>query len=180
MHASIDLETLGNTTDAAITQIGVAFFTLETGEVHSQHNILVKWNGEGHVNASTLAWWFKQEDAARARMAEALERGTTLDGALAHLSTFADWQEIEGVWGNGATFDVTILDSAYQRHRGFTSPWPFYAARDMRTIVSLAESLRGFDKKSVERIGVHHEAADDAVHQARVISAAYAALRGQV
>lgn len=179
MHASIDLETLGNTTDAAITQIGVAFFTLETGEVHSQHNILVKWSGEGDVNASTLAWWFKQNEAARMRMAEALENGMFIDGALAQLRGLTDWGAIEGVWGNGATFDVTILDSAYQRHRGITSPWPFYAARDMRTIVSLAESLRGFDKKSVERVGVHHEAADDAAHQARVISAAYAALRGQ-
>lgn len=176
MHASIDLETLGNTTDAAITQIGVAFFTLETGEVHSQHNILVKWNGEGHVNASTLAWWFKQEDPARARMADALEKGMPIDGALAQLRCLTDWEKIEGAWGNGSTFDITILDSAYQRHRGMTSPWPFYAARDMRTLLHAAESMRGFDKTSIERIGVHHEAADDAAHQARVISAAWMAL----
>ena len=176
MHASIDLETLGNTTDAAITQIGVAFFTMETGEVHSQHNILVKWDGEGHVNASTLAWWLVQGDEARARMFEALEDGVPISGALGQLRALADWEKIDGVWGNGSTFDITILDSAYQRCRGMTSPWPFYAARDMRTLIDVAERLRGFDKKSVERIGVHHEAADDAAHQARVISAAYAAL----
>lgn len=176
MHASIDLETLGNTTNAAITQIGVALFELETGDIHSQKNILVGWRGEGHVNASTLAWWFRQGDEARARMAESLEHPSTLSGALSQLRSLTDWSTVEGVWGNGATFDVTILDSAYQRDGG-ESPWPFYAARDMRTIVDLAEKLRGFDKKSIERIGVHHEAADDAAHQARVISAAYAALK---
>ncbi|MEG1038899.1 MAG: 3'-5' exonuclease [Comamonas sp.] len=177
MHASIDLETLGNTTNAAITQIGVSLFELETGEIHSQTNILVGWRGEGHVNASTLAWWFRQGDEARARMAESLEHPNTLAEALIQLRCLTDWSNIEGVWGNGSTFDVTILDSAYQRGGG-ESPWPFYAARDMRTIVDLAERLRGFDKKSVERIGVHHEAADDAAHQARVISAAYATLKG--
>lgn len=176
MHASIDLETLGNTTNAAITQIGVAFFELETGQIHGQTNILVGWRGEGHVNASTLAWWFRQGDEARARMAESLEHPSTLAESLIQLRCLTNWSSIEGVWGNGSSFDVTILDSAYQRDGG-TSPWPFYAARDMRTIVDMAERLRGFDKKSVERIGVHHEAADDAAHQARVISAAYAALK---
>lgn len=177
MHASIDLETLGNTTNAAITQIGVAFFHLETGRIESRHNILVKWNGEGHVNASTLAWWFKQEEAARLRMSEALERGAPVDAALAQLRILADWGKIEGVWGNGSSFDITILDSMYQRIPGLTSPWPFWASRDMRTLVDTAERLRGFDKRSVERAGTHHEAADDAVHQAQVICAAYAALR---
>lgn len=176
MHVSIDLETLGNTTDAAITQIGVALFSLETGKIHSQTNILVGWRGEGHVNASTLAWWFRQGDEARARMADSLESPITLSGALVQLRGLTDWSIIEGVWGNGSSFDVTILDSAYQRD-GSTSPWSFYAARDMRTIVDMAERLRGFDKRSVERIGVHHEAADDAAHQARVISAAYATLK---
>jgi hypothetical protein len=178
MHLSIDLETLGNSTDAAITQIGLAEFNIETGETGRTKNILVTWNGEGRVNASTLAWWFRQGDEARARMAESLEKGVPLSGALAQLSSFVRGiPDLEGVWGNGSTFDVTILDSAYQRDGG-TAPWPFYAARDMRTIVDLAEKLHGFDKKAVERIGTHHEAADDAAHQARVISAAYAALNG--
>lgn len=177
MHASIDLETLGNTTNAAITQIGVAFFHLETGKIESRHNILVKWNGEGHVNASTLAWWFKQGDEARARMAEALESGVHIDGALGQLRCLAPWDKIEGVWGNGSSFDITILDSMYQRFPGMTSPWPFWAARDMRTLVDMAERVSGFDKRSVERVGTHHEAADDAVYQAQVICAAYASLR---
>lgn len=176
MHVSIDLETLGNTPDAAITQIGLAEFDIETGEIGRTKNILVKWNGEGRIIASTLAWWFRQSEDARERMAEALEKGTPLSAALAQLRTFlSEIENIEGVWGNGSTFDITILDSAYQRDGG-TSPWPFYAARDMRTIVDLAENLRSFDRKSVERLGTHHEAADDAAHQARVISAAYGAL----
>ena len=35
MHISLDLETLGNTTNAAITQIGVAAFDIETGSTIS-------------------------------------------------------------------------------------------------------------------------------------------------
>lgn len=176
MHLSIDLETLGNTTDAAITQIGLAEFDIQTGEVGRTENILVSWNGEGRVNASTLAWWFRQGDEARVRMAQSLEYGVPLSGALGQLTRFVrEVENLEGVWGNGSTFDVTILDSAYQRDGG-TAPWPFWAARDMRTIVDIAERLRGFDKSSIERQGTHHEAADDATHQARVISAAYKAL----
>jgi len=77
------------------------------------------------------------------------------------------------VWGNGANFDVAILDNIF----GYEDPWEFWNVRDMRTLVWIASAI-GFDKESIEREGTHHSAIDDAVHQAKVISKAYRQVKG--
>lgn len=172
-HVSFDLETLGKSPDAMIVQIGWAQFDIETGEVGQARNVLVSPNC-GKIDMSTVSWWLQQDDAARAGMVAAIDTGVPLAVALASVRSEMPNDAI--VWGNGATFDITILESAFARCM-HTVPWAFFNVRDMRTIVHAAEALRGFDKRSVERIGVHHDAADDAAHQARVICAAWKSLR---
>jgi exodeoxyribonuclease VIII len=60
---------------------------------------------------------------------------------------------------------------------GLAYPWHYLNVRDMRTIIEAAESLVGFDKRSIPDQGTHHNALDDAKWQALAISGAWRALR---
>jgi len=66
------------------------------------------------------------------------------------------------VWGNGADFDNMMLASLYDACR-LAVPWKYYSNRCYRT-------LKSFSRPSdmVTREGIHHNALDDAVHQAYV------------
>jgi hypothetical protein len=63
-------------------------------------------------------------------------------------------------WGNGADFDLVILRSAFEAV-DLDPPYAFHRVRCFRTVKSL------FKVKKPERIGVHHNALDDALHQIR-------------
>lgn len=178
-HVSIDLETLGKGHDAAITQLGWCPFDPTTGVIGTGNAINVSPTC-GVIDPSTVVWWLQQGEDARMGMVTAIDTGVTLAQGLRDFGEclYEPEHAMEGVcvWGNGATFDITILESAYSRC-GLVVPWMFYNVRDMRTIVHLAQDLRGFNRASVVRAGVHHDAAADAAHQARVITAAWQALK---
>lgn len=173
---SIDLETLSTRHDAAILSIGAATFDRSTGEIGEQMYAEVEINeamAHGHVSGSTLEWWMQQSDKARALFAppqaKRLLGGSC--GALDQLALLVVKYPGARVWGNGATFDITILEHAFTK-TGLAIPWKFYDVRDMRTIVDAAAAL-GFVKRSIPFQGVEHNAIDDAIHQARVISACW-------
>ena len=46
---------------------------------------------------------------------------------------------------------------------GGKAPWTFWQERDLRTLKGLSPDLR------IERSGTHHNALDDALHQARLV-----------
>jgi exodeoxyribonuclease VIII len=107
------------------------------------------------MDASTVMWWMKQSDQARAAFNE---KGVSLSTAL---SDFMDWLDDKAlVWGNGATFDNVILDNAY-RATGLTKPWKYNADRCYRTLKALYPQV-----PAGERSGTYHNALDDAKHQA--------------
>ncbi len=45
------------------------------------------------------------------------------------------------VWGNGANFDIGILEHAYDQYQ-IEIPWEFWNVRDCRTIKDMYESQR--------------------------------------
>lgn len=175
MHdISIDIETLSTRHDAAILSIGAVVFDRETGELGENFYVTVDIDSaiaNGHVLGSTLAWWMQQNEAAKG-LFDASEK-CTLAEALFDLSIFVRQREGARVWGNGATFDITILEHAYSRVN-LAAPWKFWEIRDMRTLVEAA-AARGFNKVSVPFEGEKHNAMDDAVHQARVIAHSWTA-----
>jgi hypothetical protein len=189
-HLSIDLETLGNRFDAPILSIGAVAFCLETGkqdstfyqEVHIDSAIR-----SGHVSGDTLQWWMSQSEAARAIFKKETDpqnsRKMHLSSALQNFGTWCRSRKdmIQYPWGNGSTFDITILDHAFAKGSvGLEPPWAqfYWNIRDMRTLIDTAEQIAGFKKDLIKRDGVHHNALDDAAHQAKVIAAAWQALRG--
>lgn len=181
----LDLETMGNGSNAAIVSIGAVLFDPLTGAIGEEFYQVVSLNSSAHfgeLDSSTVLWWLKQSDEARAVFED--ENKTTLKNALVF---FADWvnehcdrnekdKPDAVVWGNGATFDNVILGNAYKAVR-LRQPWFFANDRDVRTLVDLGRQLRGIDpKKDLTLQGTAHNALDDAKFQVRYVSEIFKAL----
>lgn len=177
---SIDLETLSTRWDAAILSIGCVKFDRDTGEIGRRFYKEISLDtaiARGHVSGDTLAWWMGQTQGAR-RVFTTKNR-EPLANALMLLSEFIGRNDCARVWGNGATFDITILEHAYATGaHGLTPSWHFTNIRDMRTIVDAATE-KGFNPWQVPRVGIHHNAVDDAEYQAKVIASCWQALTGK-
>ncbi len=176
-HVMVDLETLGTDPDCAFISIGAVKFNPFTGEIDKVDSFYrrVDWESaieNRSVKASTLKWWLQQSESARI---EVCKDGYALPRVL---EEFRNWFPSGGViWGNGATFDVSILQDAYKRNFYLkTAPWEFWNVHDVRTICALAEGI--IDKKSVPFEGIPHYALDDAIHQAKYVSTMWQKLRG--
>lgn len=158
-HVMIDLETLGTGPYAVILSVGAREFdpvNMNIGRGYYQ-NVDRDSQGRRSVSQKTVDWWEKQSQEAK----DALKKDTLpLDRVL---SDFRKWLPKEPiVWGNGATFDITILGTAYGLNK---TPWKFRDVRDMRTI----KALKLIDDDSVTFKGTLHNALDDATWQAEYV-----------
>lgn len=156
-NVMVDLETLGNGSNAVIIAIGAVEFDTESGlgrvfyaNIDPQSCV----NAGLVMDVSTVMWWMKQSDQARAAFDKP---STTLTEAL---KAFFEWYpEDANMWGNGATFDNVILSNAYKA-TGLNRPWPYWADRCYRTLKALHPDI------AAARTGTHHNALDDATTQA--------------
>lgn len=166
-HAMIDIETLGNQSRSAISQISVVEFDLETGETGREFDINVDIKDCVHqgleMNVDTVMWWMKQSKEARAKFEETDRR--SLDGALELLSNYITNSGIQNVWGNSARFDLGILSDAYNAV-GREIPWDFWNELDVRTLVFFKPEV----KDNCAFKGIPHNAIDDCKHQIRYCS----------
>lgn len=157
MHVMIDLETMGTRPDAPIIAIGAVAFDAKA--IHNEFYVVVDLADSvaegGVIDPSTVLWWMKQSDEARAAFAR---EGRALGLALGRFREWVGTYDVSGVWGNGASFDNAILSEAYRR-MGNDAPWPFYMDRCYRTMKSISPV-------PMERGGTHHNALDDARDQA--------------
>lgn len=154
----LDLETMGTSSQAAVIAIGAVRFDKDAGIVDTFYRVVDLGSSVRHglkIEPDTVLWWMRQSDDARAKFDRP---GIQLPHAL---TDFADWVGADALmWGNGASFDNTILSSAYEAC-GMEQPWKFWNDRCYRT-----EKSRRPDVK-MERSGTHHCAVDDAESQAR-------------
>lgn len=178
---SFDLETLSTRSNAAIVQIGAAAYSmgrkrLFTFETTLGFNVEDTEQVEAHVDRDTENWWSqaKQADAYNAIMDSLKTNGpVTRREAITQLR---DWiimsAEDAGpfndlqVYGNGATFDVSILEHHFNAI-GWKAPWPFWNVRDLRTLKEMGQLAGCTDV--VTRQGTHHTALADAIHQLEMI-----------
>ena len=172
-HVMIDLETMGLLPGSAIVSIGAVVFDPRLNRVSNKNTFYMEldWESqERHQDPNTLHWWGSRSPIAKAAL-NGLEELTDT------LTELAVWLPKDAkVWGNGATFDIGILENAYRQH-GIDIPWKFWNVRDCRTVKDMYESSRGgFSKKSR---GVLHHALDDAIFQAQYICDMWKALLGE-
>lgn len=176
-NVMVDLETMGRRPNAPIVTIGACFFDPMTGEIGKEFYVKIDMVDSmrfGSADADTIKWWLTQEKAAQK---ELVSGKITLEKALTDFAAFYNQGDSASIWGNGPTFDVTILEYAYLRCLNKDAPWPFWNVRDVRTVVQLAE---GLVKKpaAFTKDGTAHNALDDCIFQIGYVSKMWQALRG--
>lgn len=172
VDAMIDTETLGTRPGSAILSIGAVMFGLDgLGATFYAPISLASCVDAGlTICPGTVAWWMRQSDAARAAAFPA--DAAPLPQVLLDFSSWFVGQHAKCPWSHGATFDIPLLEAAYQAC-GITAPWKFWDARDTRTLYDLASV------KADRAQGTHHNALDDAKAQAEAAVKALAVLRAR-
>ncbi|WP_159867326.1 MULTISPECIES: exonuclease [unclassified Raoultella] len=177
VHVMVDLETMGKKPNAPIVSIGAVLFDPATGilgetfyKVVSLESA-VSWGAE--IDSSTVIWWLKQSSEARSAIVN--DDAIKLDDALLMFTDFVEENVTGGhkkaqVWGNGATFDNTILRSSFDL-ACLDCPWDYWNDRDVRTMVELGRAIGIDPKTAIPFEGDRHNALADAQHQARYVSA---------
>lgn len=167
-HYMIDLETLGVTPHSVITSIAVVQFDILTGSISREFfgNIDIQTSLDlgFTINGDTLEWWFSQPNRLEMfRNKQPIKKILKdLEEFLIGYNTKKEEQTKKRtyVWGNGSSFDLGILASAFTRC-DMNIPWLFYNERDVRTLVSLIPEV----KKNMVNNGTPHNALDDCKFQ---------------
>jgi hypothetical protein len=181
----LDLETLGlDPVTAPIIQIGAVPFRLEDDgpvtddpqltalriNVSAASNLGEPFNRV--IAPDTVAWWASTNPALLVKIMRDKEHN--LAAALANLGLWVANinDSIDGVWSNGATFDISMLEMAYKQ-AGFLTPWSFRAVRDVRTMAMIAGNdeacWTGGIKTEIEEQGEAHDALVDCMRQIRMV-----------
>lgn len=161
-----DLETLGTTPRAVVISLGAVFFDVNTRTFGPTFEMVLD-TGEQikrgrEVNPDTLKWWMQQDAAAKKVFHEKAKPVAEV------LKTFSQWYLLNNpnrafVWGNGATFDISILEDLYREY-DLECPWGYNKAMDVRT-------FKRFSRQGaqIKKSGVNHRALDDALSQAAFV-----------
>lgn len=164
----IDIETLGLGPTIVVTSIGIVPFFLSSRTVGTGlkyiMNIQDQLDKGRVVPASTLEFWSKQDQ----KIFQSQFSGT--EDNLATLKKLSEFVAIYGgqnskVWGNGATFDITILESLFSTYK-IPVPWSYKSPMDLRTFKRFFAS-----NKKIE--GITHDCLEDAVAQAKFVCENY-------
>jgi len=165
-NVMIDLETMGTGRNAAIVAIGaVKFDKSGLGEEYYVKISLVEACMFGmEMTAETVLWWLKQSDEARAELTDG--KTTCVYQVIEDFEHFLGDDAV--VWGNGSDFDNVILAELWLS-QDLQVPWKFWNSQCYRTIKNTNRDV------PFNRVGVHHNALDDARSQAaHLVEIAYA------
>lgn len=90
-----------------------------------------------HIDASTEKWWKEQSDDVKHEALKHPDRVPLRQALVDFKDWFGDGFRTK-IWGNGSSFDCTILGEAYKRC-GMEVPWKYWLERDLRTITDLGK-----------------------------------------
>jgi len=166
----LDLETLGTSNKAVVLSIGAVKFDPYDSKLGNTFYVeltddLKTQQAVGRtIDTSTVLWWMQQSAQARQIFsdppAKDVIRATTVSALLQFRDFINDPETC--LWGNGVDFDNAILADLY-RDMSLPAPWSFRFNRCFRT-------MRGmFPGHESARDGVHHNALDDAIYQAKLL-----------
>jgi len=164
MDLMIDLETMGVEPDAPVIAIGAVFFS-RTGlgdDFYINIDLAEQIDTNRKVRADTIKWWMAQSNASQKVFKE--QATPVRDGLLKFLDFLsASPQDELKVWGNGPSFDITIIEHLILSY-GLAVPWKFWNVFDLRTFKRFV-----YNGKDMMRAGTYHNALDDAKYQAEII-----------
>lgn len=157
-NAMVDLESLGNDSDAAIFALGAVKFNTKRGvfsKFYQRIDLQSCLDVGMTINAQTIHWWFEQEAAVRAEFRKDAK------SIFEVLELFTKWlrNRDTDIWGNGAAFDNVVLKNTYQAC-DMEVPWDYWNDKCFRTIKS------AFKHVEHKATGKKHHALTDAKNQA--------------
>lgn len=166
-HIMLDIETLDTTSSAVVVSIGAVRFDPVTGHVapkasafRARLDLDDQIKRGRTVNGDTIAWWMQQ--SADARAVFALEGKPDNLNLLRRFAAWVNTTDPKAIWGNGANFDNVIVRHLLESY-GVATPWKFWQDECYRTIRNRVPGAR---ELPIERVGVYHNAVDDALTQA--------------
>lgn len=179
MHLMLDFETLGNQFDTAVLSLGAVAFNREAiiAKTMWEYDIAEQLALKRSVTGSTLSWWAAQGDLARqvfqdndfkVKVAEFFPQFENFCDS--NLKLVGEKRDELKPWGNGANFDVVIIEDIYRRHHmehEFAIPWKFWNVWCFRTFNNLTKCRDLVPKRQTH--GVKHNALDDALYQAECV-----------
>ncbi len=160
-NVMIDLETFGTQPGSVIKAIGAVAFNTAHGiydSFYERINVQSCLDAGLTIDWNTIEWWMTQPDEARSEM---VKPGELLSDVLWSFSAWVTkFRTTVGVWGNGASFDNSLLCVAYDKIPNSFLPWKYSEDRCYRTMKNMFPAI------THERTGTHHNALDDARYQA--------------
>lgn len=180
LHIMLDLETLGKTIMAPVVQIAAVCAVEDDDGVWHRLWHLTGATFDDRINfdnamvgrkpsGSTLAWWMRQSEEARAMLTQAHQGeddfGCSVERALERFTVWvremADHCAAQEVylWGNGSTDDNAWLKSLYEQW-GLDMPVEYWGHRCYRTVKDL---YRNVPRPPAQ--GVAHDGLSDAINQ---------------
>lgn len=171
-HIVLDLETLSTKPNAAVISIGAVALDSEGNFLGEFHQALNPDQPGRDVDLTTIQWWESQSAEAQEASYKAKDTVTATVG----MYMFSAWICCVGVpekvkmWGNGSSFDCTILSSLYDQSHELRhpKPWAWWDDRDMRTLLDAFPAAKDVG----EFVGVKHHALHDARHEAKQLAKA--------
>jgi len=159
IHLMLDFETLGTRPDTAVLSLGAVIFNekeiLQTKywefDLANQLN-----SNQRSTTADTITWWLSQSKDAQKVFSP--EKPTLLREFVTEFVDFLSPYPKLKVWGNGATFDVSIIEHILFQFKTIP-PWKFWDHRCYRTEKTNFTQEFPFQ-------GTKHNALDDAKYQA--------------
>lgn len=173
----LDLESMGVSPRAALLQIGIAQFDINTGQIGNTLKVTIDLASSLHhgleMNASTVAFWLSDKVTQEARdsvMAETHndgKLGLPLRVALRQVSDFIKDNGIEYIHGNGSASDCVWLRSSFE---ACNMPAPFTFRDDVcfRTIKTLCRRA-GIEYTLPADQDIPHDGLQDAIWQAKAL-----------
>lgn len=174
----IDIETMGNTNNAPIIQIGAAYFDFESKDISDPYLINVNLadaiaNG-AKPDGSTILWWLSQSKEARESLTA---KDTPMFKEAFALADFNKYvKKAKRVWSH-ATFDFVILCESMKRC-GIKPNMHYRSARDIRTLVWMTGDSKSVVESTPAR-GVAHNALSDVMFQIDYCRKAYKMIKGE-
>lgn len=178
----IDIETLGIQSNSAILSIGAVKFNIidEFVEDYGKNVFHAYINPTSCLekgltyNQSTLDWWKEQDKKAQDKIVKESSDGSDIEYVLQKFSEWLSINELDytQVWGNGSSFDISILESAF-RACNLPIPWKYYNVRDVRTIAWLAAVKERVNFIERNKATLEHDALSDAIAQCKDVQNYY-------
>jgi hypothetical protein len=159
----IDIETLGTTFDAVITQIGACYFDRQTGDIGDKFEVNVEIGSclaiDLKVTPGSIKFWLERQPTW-------FKDTKPIQWSLAKLGDFLNKDKKKPFIWSHATFDPIVLASAYARIKQGL-PYSYRNLRDIRTLVDLSGVKKEKPKEGEEKNDKSHDALEDCIYQVK-------------